>query len=404
MVILLLFILMKKILLVITKDDVGGAQKYVRDLTENLDPKKFKVKILIGGKKRSMIDDQGSTVKYLSNSLRPHFLFLNDLAAVIEMFLIFRRERPDIIHLNSSKAGVIGAFAAWLYKTFGKLFNSSTFQLKTVFTAHGWVFNPDNNLSRLRRWFYIWLHRLAGKFQDAIINVSEYDRKLAIKEGIASPEKLFTVRNGIDYENMKFFEKIIAREKLVKLINQPHNSKFLILDSSQKWVGSIGRLVSEKNYEDFIKATALVKNPTTKFFIIGDGYQKKSLELRIKNLGLKDRFFILGGIAPAAPYLKAFDVFVLSSVKEGLPYTMVEAMAAELPLVVTRVGGMTEIIEGRGLVMPPREPTELARAIEHYLINLDEARQAAQKSHQFLEENLSLVKMIKETEVVYSLN
>src|SRR3989344_5537524 len=97
---------MVKVLMVITKDDVGGAQKYVRDLMENLDKAQFEAKIITGGKKG---------VYFLSNSLKPHFLFLNDLAAAVELFFVFRREQPDIIHLNSSKAGVVGAFAAFLF-------------------------------------------------------------------------------------------------------------------------------------------------------------------------------------------------------------------------------------------------------------------------------------------------
>src|SRR3989338_2036339 len=96
---------MIKVLMVITKDDIGGAQRYVRDLAENLDKARFEAKIITGGK---------DGVYFLSNFFKPHFLFFNDLAAVIELFFIFRREHPDVIHLNSSKAGVVGAFAACL--------------------------------------------------------------------------------------------------------------------------------------------------------------------------------------------------------------------------------------------------------------------------------------------------
>src|SRR3989344_8891878 len=237
---------MIKILFVITKDDVGVAQKYVRDLAENLDKARFEAKIITGGK---------NGVYFLSNSLKPHFLFLNDLAAAVELFFVFRREQPDIIHLNSSKAGVVGALAACLYKLFLKP-KSYNLKVKVIFTAHGWVFNPDNNLSGLRRRFYILLHRFAAKFQDAIINVSEYDRQLAIKEKIALSQKLFTVRNGIDVQNMKFVDREIARTTLIKKL-KIGNGK---LEINGMWIGSIGRLVSEKSYEDFIRAAALVKN------------------------------------------------------------------------------------------------------------------------------------------------
>ena len=395
---------MVKVLMVITKDDVGGAQRYVRDLAENLDKARFETKIITGGKK-PMLDVGSETLgaRYLSNNFRPHFLFFNDLAAAIELFFIFRREHPDVIHLNSSKAGVIGALAACLYKLFLKS-KSYNLKAKVIFTAHGWVFNPDNNLSGLRRQFYILLHRFAAKFQDAIINVSEYDRQLAVKEKIASSEKLVTVRNGVDFGGMKFLDKMTARSFLAGLLKfktpaYRQAGKTLKLDGL--WIGSIGRLVSEKSYEDFIKAATLVKNLKANFFIFGDGYERQKLQSLLARHQLQDRFFLLGAVVDAARHLKALDVFVLSSVKEGLPYTMLEAMAASLPMITTRVGGMTEIVEGRGLVMPPREPEELARAIDHYLDHPQEAEKLAMAARKYLKENLTLEKMVKKTERVY---
>ena len=360
----------KKILFLITKDDVGGAQKYVNDLRAYLDRQKFTVKILTGGK---------GGVHFLSNAFYPQFLFLNDVAALVELIIKFWREKPDVVHLNSSKAGVIGAFAA-------KIIGIP----KVVFTAHGWVFNPDNRLSFWRRWLYRFFHRIASKFQDVIINVSEYDRQLAVRYDIAPSKKLLTVYNGIS--DVAFLNKKDARRALKTISGHP-----VSLDGT--WIGSIGRLVVEKDYATLIEAAALVKNAT--FFILGSGSEYRKLKSKSEKLKIADRVCILEDMAPAAPYLKAFDIFILSSIKEGLPYTMLEAMAAELPIVVTRVGGMTEIIEGRGLVMPPREPEELARAINYFIENPSEAKKMAVAAHNFLEDQLSLDKMIRETQKIY---
>src|SRR3989338_9378537 len=155
---------MKRVLFVITADDVGGAQKYVRDLAAHLNPREFRAEILYGGKPGA---------RFLSNALHPYFFFLNDVLAVFELARTFRKKQPDVIHLNSSKAGVVGALAAFFYKR--SLKSSSLVShlpsLKVVFTAHGWVFNPTNALGRLRRRLYIFLHRLAGRMTDVIINV-----------------------------------------------------------------------------------------------------------------------------------------------------------------------------------------------------------------------------------------
>src|SRR3989304_4721989 len=179
---------------------------------------------------------------------------------------------------------------------------------KVIFTAHGWVFNPDNYLSFARRWAYIAFHKIAGYFQNKIINVSEYDRQLALKYHIADPAKLITIHNGLDWQNLKFLDKKTARKALATLAGL-NLSTYQLIDSI--WVGSIGRLVIEKSHEDFIEAAALVKNPQTKFFVIGDGSLKPKLERRIKKAGLENRFFLIQNISPAAPYLKAFDLFLL---------------------------------------------------------------------------------------------
>lgn len=367
-----------KILYLVTKDDVGGAQKYVADLSSRLDPARFEVKVITGGK---------GGARFLSNGFWPHLLFINDLLALVELFLIFKKERPTIVHLNSSKAGVIGTFAAKLAGV-----------PKIIFTAHGWVFNPDNYLGFARRWLYIAMHKAAGHFQDHIINVSEYDRGLALKYKIASPSKLITIRNGLDLTNSKFLDKKTARKALATLAGLNLSTDELI---NSPWVGSIGRLVAEKSYKDFIDAAALVKDQSVKFFIIGDGFLRSKLEHRIKKSGLTDRFFLVSKISPAAPYLRAFDLFLLSSIKEGLPYTLLEAMAAGLPIIVTRVGGMPEIVSGRGLVMPPREPEELARAINYYLEQPAEAEKSAKEAGRFIKSDLTIERMIGETEKVY---
>ncbi len=363
----------KKILYLVTKDDVGGAQKYVQDLSSELKSAGFETKVITGGNKG---------VKFLSNKLRPHFLFANDWLALIELFFLFKKERPDIVHLNSSKAGVIGAVAAKLAGV-----------KKVVFTAHGWVFNPDNDLNFIKRKAYVALHKIAARFQDKIINVSEYDKKLAIKHRIGDEKKLLTIYNGLDWKNLKFLDKRTAR-KTITTLSQAGTDQGI-------WIGSIGRLVSEKSYHDFINAAALVKNPDVKFFIIGDGYLRNRLAKIIRKHDLEKRFFILPGLAPAAPYLKAFDIFLLSSIKEGLPYTLLEAMAAGLPVITTRVGGMPEIVDGRGLVMQPQQPDELARAIDFYLKDKDKAEYFAKEGQLFLKEQLNLARMVEQTKDAY---
>lgn len=381
-----------KILYLITKDDVGGAQKYVNDLADYAAKAGHEVSVITGGK---------GGVRLLSNRLMPYLFFTNDWLAVLESALIFIRKKPDVIHLNSSKAGVIGTFGALLYNIFRKVTGQN--KARIIFTAHGWVFNPSNYIGNLRRKIYILIHRLAAHFQDGIINVSEFDRKLALENRIADESKLVTIHNGLDLNKLAFLDRATARKTLTRLSSLPQE----ILQNNDTWVGSIGRLVSEKNYLDFVEAAALVKNPRVRYFIIGSGEDFNKLTNRIVKLGLQNRFFLIPQLSPAANFLKAFDIFLLSSIKEGFPYSLLEAMAAELPIIATRVGGIPEMLaisnkESCGLVMPPREPTELARAVS-YLIDNNEVSATMGKDAALKAKNeLNLDKMGSKTLRVYS--
>ncbi|OGY64283.1 MAG: hypothetical protein A3I89_01170 [Candidatus Harrisonbacteria bacterium RIFCSPLOWO2_02_FULL_41_11] len=373
----------KKILCVITKTDIGGAQKYVFDLAKNLDKNQFETKILCGG----------ADIKWLSNKVWP--FFLNDWLAIWELAKVYKKERPDIIHLNSSKAGVLGSIAASIYKTLYP--KPPTPNPKVIFTAHGWVFNPTNALSFPVRWFYIFLHKFTALFQDKIICVSEYDYNLALSCRIAPKEKLTTVHNGID-SNIKFLDKETAKNEITKKL-QTTNYK---LQTNYPWVGSIGRLVKEKNYETLILAAALV--PNAYFFIIGEGPEYKNYKLQIINYKLQNRFFLINPTGNDAQYLKAFDIFTMSSVKEGLPYILLEAMAAELPIVVTEAGGMPEVIKNHenGLMVSQKNPDLLTKTINGLLANKNIAKEMAIAAKNQVTKKFNLSTMIKKTENVYN--
>ena len=393
----------KKILYLITKFDVGGAQKYVADLASNLDKNKFETKILYGGK----------DIRWLSNKIWP--FLLNDWLAIWEIVKLLKKERPVLIHLNSSKAGVLGAIAATIYKRIAKSEkrkaenNKNEFQNKNlsaprsslipkiVFTAHGWIFNPTNTVSWPIRWFYIFLHKIAAVFQDKIICVSEYDHNLALSYRIAPPKKLVTIHNGID-PNIKFLDKETARKELAKKLT-PYT---LYLTPNHPWIGSIGRLVPAKNYETFIQAAALI--PNAYFFIIGEGPEYKRYKSLVISYKLENRFFIIDPTGNDFQYLKAFDIFVMSSIKEGLPYILLEAMAAELPIVVTEAGGMPEVIKNHenGLMVSQKNPEFMARAIQGLLANPNIAKELGKMSKQAVTEKFNLEKMVLETAEIYS--
>jgi glycosyltransferase involved in cell wall biosynthesis len=389
----------KKVLYVITKDDVGGAQKYVADLASHLDRASFDIRVIRGG-----VD-----IPSLSNKIAWYALFANDWRALFSLMSVYRKEHPDIIHLNSSKAGVIGSFAAFLYNHLP--FTIYHLPAKVIFTAHGWVFNPSNALSPVARFVYIRLHRMAAYFQNYIICVSEYDYKLALRYAIAPSKKLTTIHNGIDYQNLTFLDKVSARKAIISklpITNYPASPAGGQLLVAKPWIGSIGRLTKEKDYATLIQAAALV--PNAYFFIIGAGPEYSKLQLLITNYPaspaggqLQDRFFLIPPTGDDAKFLKAFDLFTLTSVKEGLPYALLESCAAGIPAVVTDAGGMPEVVmhDATGMVVPQKNPERLSRAFQELMRDHYRAQIFGKEARHRLQTEFSLSLMIQKTEALY---
>ena len=219
--------------------------------------------------------------------------------------------------------------------------------------------------------------------------MSNYDRALALQHKIANPRKLVTVYNGIS-PKIKFLNKEEAR---TEILNRIRNWESGIKNS--QWVGSIGRLVKEKNFSALVEAASRI--PHSNFFLIGSGQEEKGLHRLIDRLGLNQRFFILPGGNDDFKYLRAFDVFAISSIKEGLPYTLLEAMAAKIPIVATDTGGIPEIIDRP---VKTSDPVQLSGAIKEMLENKKLASEQIRLNSKKLT-RFSLKKMVEETEKVY---
>ena len=373
-----------KILYIITVSDTGGAQKYARDLQAHLDTSRFSSSILYGGK----------DINWLSN--KSGFFFYHDIRALFELVALYKSENPDIIHLNSSKAGVIGAFAAKI-ANFRHVTNNKR-HIRVIFTAHGWVFNPSNHLSWFHRVFYILLHKFAGSITHHTITVSSHDYHLALNHHIAPEDKLTVIHNGIDYDNLHFIDKVSARAVLTEKL-KTENLQHI---EDKQWIGSIGRLTKEKDYITLIKVAQSVKDAY--FFIIGDGREKKNLQQITNNLRLTERFFFVSPTGEDAQYLKAFDIFALTSIKEGLPYILLEACAAKIPSVVTSAGGMPEIISDNesGYIVPLKNPMLFAERITDLIKNNAVQEKFSNAAYTRIQKEFSLKEMLYKTEYIYT--
>ncbi len=370
---------MKKILYLITQAEMGGAQKYVLELSSVLQKKGYET--LVASEKNELfkkkLSENGVSFIALKNIQRNINPF-SDVKTFFEIYSFLKKEKPDILHANSSKMGIFGAFAGKLAKT-----------PKIVFTAHGWVFNES--LPFWKKYIYIFLSWLSALFEDDIICVSNFDKKMALKYKVGSEKKLHTINNGIDPKKTVFLPKEEALKKLK-------------LPTDKKIIGTIGNLYKNKGTKYFIEAAKdLLKEKEDLFFvIIGDGLEKENLKMQIDKLKIENNIKIIKIETEAYKYLKAFDIFVLPSQKEGFPYTLLEAGLAEIPIVATSVGGIPDLInDENGVLILPKNSTQIKNIILNLLQDKKKQILLTKNLHQEILQNFTLKKMIEETENIY---
>lgn len=304
-----------KILFVITKSNWGGAQRYVYDLATALPKDQFEVSVAFGqpGLLAKKLDAARITT-YPILSLQRDVSLIADVKSFFELLRLFHKEKPDIVHLNSSKASGIGALAARLSGV-----------RKIIFTAHGWPFWENRNpFSLALIYFFSWL---TAFLSHKVIVVSDYDLRVAQKMPFIG-RKAVRIYNGIAP-----MELTDASE-----IRNYFPGKHI--------TGTIGELTRNKNQIALIEQAR--KDPNLHVAIVGDGENRKFLKDKIDEYGLKRRV-VLFGFREARGVLNGFDVFALPSLKEGLPYVLLEAKTAGLPIIANRVGGVGEILDAKDM-------------------------------------------------------
>jgi glycosyltransferase involved in cell wall biosynthesis len=367
-----------KILYIITQADGGGAQKYVLTLAKHFGG------IIAAGDEADELFKTAQNLKipsYKLRHLKRNINFYHDIWALWEIRQLIKLVRPDIVHLNSTKAGFLGSIASAFLKTKAapRTGKPSWPGVRVVFTAHGFRFLEP--LSLAVKNFYLALEKVASSYRDFIITVSDFDRKAALQNKLINENKIQTIHNGLPPINFNSKQEALTKLNL-KLNNQT------------KVIGTVANNYITKGVTIFEKASNLI-NSRGNFLsiVIGETFGKKNL---INN----GNFQLIGPKNNAATLLKAFDIFVLPSIKEGFPFVILEAMQAGLPIVATHTGGVPEALGNAGILVEPNNPKALADAIEYLIQHPDIMSNLSQKtlerSKLFSEE-----KMLSETKKVY---
>lgn len=336
-----------RVLHVITRMIVGGAQENTLETVCGLDPAVFETELLCGpqtGPEGSLIEEarqRGARVR-VEPSLVREFSPPRDGLALQRLTRLMRDGRYDIVHTHSSKAGILGRLAAGRARVPG-----------VVHTVHGWPFRP-NQPAPLRA-FYVALERLAAARTDWLVAVTRRDIYKGVKAGVAGLNRFEVVRSAIDVA--RFAGAAESRS---------HTRDSWGFGPEVEVVGTVTRLSPQKAPLDFVAAAAEIaaNRPDVGFVVVGDGPLRREVERAVRKHRLERRFRLLGIQRGVPELLAGMDLFLLTSLWEGLPRAIVQAMAAGVPVVVTGVDGSSEVvIDGEtGRLVPPSDPSATARA------------------------------------------
>lgn len=288
------------------------------------------------------------------------------LATIIRLFFYFKKEKPDIVHTHNPVPGFLGQLAA---KFAGVPI--------IVNTIHGLYFTERSSF--LKRKVFIFTERLSAKCSTLIFSQNKEDMETMIKEGICKPQKIKYLGNGIDLKKFnpdRFSADFIYKKK-----------KELNLDSRFRIIGIVGRLVKEKGYSDLFKAFSMVlqKFPETILVCIGPKEAKKndSVDPTIAvNYGIAEKTVFLGERTDVDELYPLMDIFVLPSLREGFPRSVLEASAMQRPIVATDIRGCREAVKNgeTGVLVPPSNPESLALAIASLINDANEAERLAKNA------------------------
>ncbi|KAA3598719.1 MAG: glycosyltransferase family 1 protein [Calditrichaeota bacterium] len=331
---------------IITRLDEGGSAGVTLDLVEGLKKQGLDVELIYGltsSFHSSFKDFEQKTgikthcIPEMIREVNP----LKDLVATFKLYKILKKQKPQILHTHTSKAGIVGRLAGFLARIPVR-----------VHSPHGHIFY--GYFDRFTTKFFILIEKFFAKTSHKILNLTDEGRSDHIKEKIDKPEKFETVYCGIFLDDFKNCTKSEIRTEFG--VNE---SEFL--------VGFVGRLTEIKGCDIFLKGAKQVseKADNVKFMVVGDGELREQVHTLAKNLGISDKVIFTGMRNDIPQIFKALDVFVLTSRNEGLGRVLVEAMVSGIPIVASEVGGVPEVVEyGKsGLLFSSENISELSENI-----------------------------------------
>jgi len=318
---------------------------------------------------------------HLVPSLVRHLSPKGDLAALWNLVVLLRQEQPDIVHTHTSKAGVLGRLAAWI-----------TAVPKIVHTPHGHVFY--GHFGSIRSWIFLQIERALAWITDELIALTPVERTEHLERGIGVSDRFAVIPSGIDIDRFK--RARIGGKVMPEWFDCPSDATV---------IGSVGWLTDIKGHRFLVDAVARLKqeHPHLHLVILGSGDQHDALLRQASQAGITQALHLVGHREDVDCALAGMNCFVLPSLNEGMGRALIEAMAAGLPVIASRTGGIPALIEDEknGLLVPPGDSLALAVALRRILSDPAWASTLGQQAMLSIGTDYGVPAMIRAVELIY---
>lgn len=402
-----------KIFRIIARLNVGGPARHVVWLTKELQDAEFQ-STLVSGTIPSGEEDMGWFAE--ENGVRPVFipemsreLSAGDIVSLYKVYRAFKRERPDIIHTHTAKAGTIGRAAGFLYRwlTLGTLIGKPR-SVRIVHTFHGHVFH--SYYGSLKTKIFLTIEKILARVAtDRIITITrqQFD-EIHKKFGVGREEQFDVIPLGIDLD--MYAAPGSKREAFRNEISAKDDELL---------VGFVGRLTEIKNVSMLLKTAQIYKEketgdgPRLKFVIIGDGNLRRDLEAEAAALGLGGLVTFLGNRDDADVFYAGLDIVALTSRNEGTPLSLIEAMACGKAVISTAVGGVVDLLGGpeqnedgfaiheRGVLVGPDSPADFCSGLIYLAKNERLRERSAAAGQTFARMNYNKGRLVNDIKTLY---
>lgn len=363
------------VLHLITDFQIGGTERQAVELLKRLSIDRYNVRLAAVRKEGPLYSEIAERFPEIPEFPLTSFYDSNAVRQLMRLRSLMLREKVRVLHAHDFYAGVIGATAARLAGP----------KVKVI------VCQRHLRLSDRRA--HLWGTRYINRLADRVLVNSEAIRDYIIADGISRPEKIVLIRNGLRPIN----------EDRSRPFDSLHDE--LGLSRETRIIGMVANLLPVKGHRYFIEAASLVSKAESDvhFVLVGEGSLRPEIEEQARDLGIADRLHLLGHRSDAASIVASFHISVLSSLHEGLPNAVLEAMACGVPVVATAVGGTTELISDgeTGYLVPPANAAELSRRILFALKNAEKTARVASNGQKKTTARFGMEQMVESVEKLY---